>query len=302
MGNRSGNSEQTDPCTLLLSKDGSGSRSTHMACLVVIRGPRLGARLDLGDLPAVIGRGSNADFKIPSRSVSRSHCRVFLNDTELWLEDLRSTNQTLINMLPVERQALKDGDQIRIGDSVLKYLAEGNAEVAFLAEMQENVIRDDLTGLHNRRHLMDQLKDAIAVSRDPGTPSLSLAILDIDRFKDVNDIIGHLAGDDVLRQVATVLSEHIRSGDLLARIGGEEFALLMPGHSLDSALATCERLRLAIEAHRFKVDGRKEALPVTVSIGVAQWTNAMSDISDLLRIADELLYRSKEAGRNRVCA
>jgi len=303
MADRAGSSsEKTDPCTLLVATDRSDTGSTLGACLVVIRGPRLGARLDLDRLPLIIGRGASADFRLPSRSVSRSHCRVVRDDGQLWIEDLRSTNQTLINGRPVDRQRLKDGDQLRIGDAVLKYLAEGNAEVAFLAEMRENVIRDELTGLHNRRHLMSTLNDFLVNRRDPDAPILSLAILDVDRFKDINDVIGHLAGDDVLRQLADVLSGEVRKDDLLARIGGEEFAVLMPGHSLTSAQATCERIRAAVEAREFRVDGRDDALAVTVSIGVAQWTNAMKEASDLFRVADDLLYRSKHAGRNRVCA
>lgn len=302
MGDRTGSGEKTDPCTLLVATDRNDSGSVHGACLVVIRGPRLGARLDLDNLPLVVGRGASADFRIPSRSVSRSHCRVILHDGSLWIEDLRSTNRTLINSRPVDRQPLNDGDQVRIGDAVLKYLAEGNAEVAFLAEMRESVIRDELTGLHNRRHLMATLNDALANRRDVDAPTLSLAILDVDRFKEVNDVIGHLAGDAVLRQLAGVLSAAVRKDDLLARIGGEEFAVLMPGHSLASAQAACERLRAAVEAHEFRVDGRIDPLPVTVSIGVAQWTNAMTEASDLFRSADGLLYRSKNEGRNRVCA
>jgi diguanylate cyclase (GGDEF)-like protein len=302
MGNPAGSGGKTDPYTLLIAGERSETATLHGACLVVIKGPRLGARLDLDHLPLVIGRGASADFRIASPSVSRSHCRVFLNEDELWIEDLRSTNQTLINTLPVERQALRDGDQIRIGDAVLKYLAAGNAELAFLAEMRETVIRDELTGLHNRRHLLATLNDAVTQQRRANPESLSLAIIDVDRFKAINDVIGHLAGDEVLRQLGSVLAGKIRKDDLLARIGGEEFAVLMPGHSLDSARATCERIRAAVESHRFMIDGRDEPLPVTVSIGVAQWTSAMDGVSDLFRKADDLLYRSKDAGRNRVFA
>jgi len=302
MGNRAGSGENTDPYTLLVAADRSGASTLHGACLVVIKGSRIGSRIDLDQLPLVIGRGASADFRITSRSVSRSHCRVFLNEGKIWIEDLRSTNRTLINSRPVERQPLQDGDQIRIGDAALKYLAAGNAEVAFLAEMREHVIRDELTGLHNRRHLLTTLNDALINQRSADPASLSLAIIDVDRFKAINDVIGHLAGDEVLRQLGDVLSSETRKDDVLARIGGEEFAILMPGHSLDSAAATCERLRAAVEAHRFVIEGHDEPLAVTVSIGVAQWTEVMKDGSDLFRDADELLYRSKNAGRNRVCA
>jgi diguanylate cyclase (GGDEF)-like protein len=301
MGTRSGSSEKTDPCTLLLSSDPVDTATTHGACLVVLRGPRLGARFELAELPVVIGRGSDADFRIPSRSVSRSHCRILLEGDALWVEDLRSTNQTLVNGLAVDRQCLDDGDQLRIGDAVLKFLAAGNTESSFLAKMREHLIRDELTGLYNRRHLMARLNDAIELRDDPGQGgTLSLAILDVDRFKEINDLVGHMAGDEVLRQLADVLSSELRSDDVLARIGGEEFAILMPGQSLRDAHRLCERLRAAVEAHVFDLQGGERALPVTVSLGVAEWTESMREVNDLLKLADDLLYRSKSAGRNRV--
>ncbi len=303
MGSGSRSGEQTDPCTLLLSRDRDDTGQRSRACLVVIRGERLGARLDLDGLPAVIGRGTSADFRIPSRSVSRSHCRVFIQDEQIWIEDLRSTNQTLINGQPVDRHCLSDGDQLRIGDSVLKFLAEGNAEASFLAEMREHVVRDELTGLYNRRHLMAQLADAVALRRDQENSSpLALAILDVDLFKDINDLIGHLAGDDVLRRLAALLGDGVRDSDILARIGGEEFAILMPGQGLESAVLICERLRNVVEREAFKVDGRLRPIKVTISIGVASWAPGMQQVSDLLREADGHLYRAKTSGRNRVYA
>ncbi len=301
MASSSRSGEQTDPCTLLLSAERGDTAQAHGACLVVIRGERLGARLDLNQLPAVIGRGSSADFRIPSRSVSRSHCRVFTREGELWLEDLRSTNQTLVNGEAIERLQLTDGDQVRIGDSVLKFLAAGNLEAGYLAEMREHAVRDELTGLYNRRYLMAQLGDALAMRGQTETTPLSLAIIDVDLFKDINDLIGHLAGDDVLRQLGKVLSSGVRSDDILARIGGEEFAVIMPGQQLQAALAICERLRQTVDEQSFhyQEDGRE--LEVTISIGVAEWQPDRREMSDLLKAADEKLYQAKSDGRNRVC-
>jgi len=301
MASSSRSGEQTDPCTLLLAAGPGDTAQRHGACLVVIRGERLGARLDLAALPAVIGRGSNADFRIPSRSVSRSHCRVFARDGEPWVEDLRSTNQTLVNGEPIERVQLTDGDQIRIGDSVLKFLGAGNLEAGYLAEMREHAVRDELTGLYNRRYLMTQLADAIGLRGQTSATPLSLAIIDVDLFKDINDLIGHLAGDDVLRQLGKVLSGGVRTDDILARIGGEEFAVIMPGQPLKAALAICERLRQAVDDQTFRYEEDGRLLEVTISIGVAEWQTGQNEMSDLLKAADEQLYQAKSAGRNRVC-
>jgi two-component system cell cycle response regulator len=298
MSPRSG--EQTDPCTLVMSPSGTDSAVRHGACLVVIRGGRLGARIELGEAAVVIGRGTEADFQIASRSVSRSHCRVFPRQDGFWVEDLRSTNHTFVNGDTIDQHELVNGDQIRIGESVLKYLEAGNVEAGFLSEMRNNAIRDELTGLYNRRHLMGELANEIARCRDDASATLALAIVDVDRFKDINDRIGHLAGDAVLKQMTSVLNDHVRADDTLARIGGEEFAVMMPETALADAAEVCERLRQAVEAGTCLLDGG-EKLTVTVSIGLAVWAQSMTSISDLMKTADERLYEAKSNGRNRVC-
>jgi two-component system, cell cycle response regulator len=297
-GSRPG--EQTDPCTLVVPQGGSEAGGRDGACLVVIRGERLGAKLDLDASPVVIGRGSDADFQIATPSVSRAHCRVFQDQGCYWIEDLRSTNHTLVNGERIERKALVDGDQLRIGKSVLKFLDAGNVEAGYLAEMREHVVRDELTGLYNRRYLMDRLAEEVARAQREPQRRLALVMIDIDFFKDINDRIGHLAGDAVLRQLSRVLAEKVRSGDTLGRIGGEEFAMVMPEAANEDAREVCERLRRAVAEQAFELeDGRR--LDVTVSMGLAFWQEAMESMSDLLRAADEQLYLAKEQGRNRVC-
>lgn len=298
-GSRSG--EQTDPCTLILPASGTETGGRHGACLVVIRGDRLGARVDLENCPVIIGRGVDADFQIASRSVSRSHCRILQREGRYWIEDLRSTNQTLVNDQRIDQHALKDGDQVRVGKSVLKFLDAGSLEAGYLAEMREHAVRDELTGLYNRRHLMDMLAEEVARAQNQPGRHLILVMMDIDHFKDINDLIGHLAGDAVLRQLSRVLSERVRGGDTLGRIGGEEFAMIMPETTLAQARDVCERLRKAVCEDGYVIDdGRK--IEVSVSMGLAQWQDDMSAMSDLLRTADQCLYRAKSSGRNRVCA
>jgi diguanylate cyclase (GGDEF)-like protein len=300
MTSSSRSGEQTDPCTLLLSMSRSDVKEKHRACLVVIRGERLGAKVDLDGPAVVIGRGSEADFQIASRSVSRSHCRIFPRDGALWIEDLRSTNQTFVNEQRIDQCELCDGDQVRIGNSVLKYLAAGNLEAGYLAELREHAVRDALTNLYNRRHVMNLLAEVVAKCRADGNYRLALAIIDIDSFKEINDRIGHLAGDAVLQQMAKVLLKCVRSADTLARIGGEEFAVVMPGASEEAAFEACERLRRGVADTAFELDDGAE-LSVTISIGLSAWRSDMDDISDLMRLADECLYVAKSQGRDRVC-
>jgi two-component system, cell cycle response regulator len=291
--------EQTDPCTLVLPASGSEVDGHYGACLVVIRGDRLGAKVDLDGSAVVIGRGTDADFQIASRSVSRSHCRIVGRDGGFWVEDLRSTNHTFVNDEQIDESKLTDGDQLRVGKSVLKFLDAGNLEAGYLAEMREQTVRDELTGLYNRRHLMSLLGDEVERCRRRDDIKLALAIIDVDLFKDINDMIGHLAGDAVLKQLATVINEQVRGDDTLARIGGEEFAVVMPETSHKHALEVCERLRSAVAGHRFVLEGEKD-LKVTISIGLATWDSEMGSLSDLMRVADKYLYEAKSGGRNRV--
>src|SRR5688572_17196918 len=161
----------------------------------------------------------------------------------------------------------------------------------------ERAAREDpLTGVANRRHFMQRLAAEIEVAQATGQP-LTLAIADLDRFKLVNDALGHGTGDEALRQSATLMRSLCRDSDLVARIGGEEFALILPGMAHPDAAAFCERLRGAIESHEWRAVHPR--LRMTISIGVWQWNGAV-DADALLEAADAQLYRAKRAGRNRV--
>ncbi|MBJ3763442.1 diguanylate cyclase [Maribius pontilimi] len=156
---------------------------------------------------------------------------------------------------------------------------------------------DSLTGLFNRRYAMRYLEDLARQARETGRP-YGLLVLDVDHFKAINDARGHAAGDMVLTQIARRLSDSIRDGDLLARIGGEEFLVALPSSSDADALAAAERLRRAVSAAPVPApDG--SALPITVSVGAACGSAAPER---MLALADAALYRAKDAGRNCVIA
>jgi two-component system, cell cycle response regulator len=162
----------------------------------------------------------------------------------------------------------------------------------------ELAIVDPLTGLNNRRYLENHLGALLDTASGRGRP-LSLMMLDIDHFKAVNDTFGHAAGDEVLKAVALRARRVIRAADLMCRFGGEEFVVVMPDTGVDTALKIAERVRLAVESDPFAIEGGKNTINVTVSIGLAdRGRDANPDF--LLKRADRALYRSKHAGRNRV--
>jgi len=157
---------------------------------------------------------------------------------------------------------------------------------------------DPLTHLHNRRYMMEMLAREIRRAERKGT-HLSLIMMDIDHFKKVNDQYGHQSGDAVLQALAKLAAMGLRNYDCAARYGGEEFVLVLPETTHDDAMTMAERIRERIQAHSFT--GQIRSLKATISIGVATYPAPfISSIDDLIREADEALYRAKAAGRNRV--
>lgn len=288
--------EHTEDRTLVA---GGPDRPSDMhASLVVIHGERLGERVRLDpEQPLVIGRGPECDLQLTQSSVSRRHCQLVRDGDHYRVRDLGATNRTMLNEQPIIEAWLTDGDHITVGQNIIKYVAPGNLEAHYHAEVHQRTILDTLTGLYNRRYFLDMLEREIA-RNERHRRTFSLAILDLDLFKQINDDLGHLAGDDILRALGYVLRGRVRRNDTAARIGGEEFAVLLPETGLANALELAEDIRVAVCAHEFRSGDRQIAL--TTSLGVAQWQPGMTGASDILRAADEALYQAKEAGRNRV--
>ncbi|HVJ61238.1 MAG TPA: GGDEF domain-containing protein [Tahibacter sp.] len=263
------------------------------ACLVVIHGHDFGHRVALDERPVVIGRASDVEMQIDHRSVSRRHCRVWRDGDGYRIRDLDSTNRTFVNEQPVDEVELCDGDHIGVGDSVLKFMAQGSIEARYHEELYQLATSDPLTGLYNRRQFQELMDKEILRATRHARP-LTLALVDIDHFKAINDRHGHLAGDGVIRGIAQILRHNARAEQLIARIGGEEFAIVYAEQTLDEAAAAAERLRALVEAHAFEVGA--EPVRICVSIGIAQWRAGA--LSELMRAADEQLYRAKREGRN----
>ncbi len=263
---------------------------------MVIYGAEIGKRIELSQAALTIGRSSRCDLQLDEESVSRQHARIECDANALYrIADLGSTNGTYVNDVPQKATALRHGDQLQIGRSILKFLAGGHIESAYHEEVYRLMTTDGLTQLMNRRAFEEALSREIGRAQRHGRP-VSIAIMDIDRFKSINDSFGHLAGDAILRQLGAILRANLRRDDLAGRMGGEEFGLILPEVDTAGANIAAEKVRRLVESHRFEFDGTR--IPVTVSIGVTAREGDEVDPLDIIRRADELLYAAKRGGRN----
>jgi diguanylate cyclase (GGDEF)-like protein len=271
------------------------------ACLVHIypSGPSMGKRYPLSTTRSMlIGRGTDCAILIDEHSVSRKHARIEPDTQGYIAEDLGSTNGTFVNDQPIARQLLKDGDYLRVGNCIYRYLAGGNVEAEYHEEIYRLAIIDALTDVPNKRYLLEFLARELSRSTRHNRP-LSVLMFDLDKFKAVNDEHGHLCGDYVLRELTLKLREVVRAEELLARYGGEEFTVVLPECTLADALTVGERLRQLVEGHTFRFDDL--TVPVTISVGAASVAGEAVTPNELLERADQKLYEAKRAGRNRVC-
>jgi diguanylate cyclase (GGDEF)-like protein len=267
-------------------------------CLIVIAGP------DLGQMHPVshrvrVGRAKDAEMSISDNSISRYHAAVQrLENGDIHLTDLDSTNGTFVNGKQVDEATLRGGDRIQLGvKTVVKLDFLGKIEGDFHHQLYEAGTRDPLTGLFNRRYLEQHLETdfRLALRHDE---QLSVMVLDLDHFKSINDRYGHLAGDMVLRSFASILARRCRREDIIARYGGEEFVVLLRRTSSEGAGAVAESVRSLVEEHTLSYQGK--SIAVTVSIGVATLGPGIvpDDPLSLLKTADSALYRAKAEGRN----
>lgn len=311
---RSGRAPSTDSLDIHLIRDARDSvtqvhtaESLHRAeaevNLILIAHPEdlgLGNRFQLAHGGILeIGRSSALQISLPDvLSVSRNHARLDYSGDSVVIEDIGSTNGTYVNDQKIRgRQVLQSGDRIQVGAVHFKYLHERDVEAAYHEAIYNLMMRDGLTGTYNQRKFEEEHQREVIRARRYQRP-LSLILLDLDHFKSINDTHGHLCGDFVLKQMAELIEELLRSEQVLARVGGEEFAVLCPEADAEGAVQLAERLRQAVEEQSFHYGSIE--LSLTCSFGVAGISGSIRRPKDLFEAADRALYRSKREGRNRV--
>ena len=261
-------------------------------------GPNMGRKYDLHGRIANVGRDPSNHIIIDSDSVSRQHAQLTIESGRRLIMDLKSTNGTYVNNVQIlSPQSLKNGDLAKIGDTIFKYLEGNDVESAYHEEIYCMTIKDGLTEIYNKRYFMEALNREMSragrYQRD-----LSLLIFDIDFFKRINDTLGHIAGDQILRDLAQFISVRVRSDDVFARYGGEEFVLILPETTHAGAMEFAEQLRQLVASKSFIFNNKE--LEITVSIGVATLNKDSEHPTALefIKQADDCLYRAKAQGRN----
>jgi two-component system cell cycle response regulator len=282
--------------------DAHDTEEVPLPSLVILSGIDAGQIHLLGLGEHVLGRAPRVGICVEDESVSRRHAAILVRpETGPTLRDLRSTNGTRLNGEPVgtKPRPLCDGDKIRLShDVVLKFTWQLPVEEALHRNLYRSAVVDGLTGVYNKRYLLDRLPQEYAHAERHDRP-LTLAVIDLDHFKRVNDSLGHDAGDRVLKAVAGCLQTQVRQDDILARFGGEEFVVLMRDTGLVKGLAVGDRIRAHLATLPIRLGG--QLVRITASIGVASLADpGVHSAMDLFLQADSHLYEAKHSGRNQV--
>ncbi len=246
----------------------------------------------------VIGRDENCEIVIADHSASRRHARIIRKEQNVFIMDMGSTNGTWVNEERVQIQQLNSGDSIRVGRWTYKFFHGDNIEAQYHDSVYQMMTKDVLTGAWNKRYLMDML-DRKLNEHLRLKQHLSVMLIDFDFFKEINDSYGHIVGDEVLAEFGSRIREVIRGGEVFARFGGDEFAVVLLNADFDAASRAATRIREAVVSRRFRTS--RGAIDCSISGGVASW-DPDSPISrnELFENADRMLYKAKEARDSKI--
>jgi diguanylate cyclase (GGDEF)-like protein len=288
---------QTLPIAVSQVGEDVGARGIRPLVLVV-SGERVGTRCVL-DAPLLVGRDPAAGLRLRDAGISWHHARFELGEDGLVrVADLGSTNGTFVNDSRIEQNVvLSDGDCIEVGLTILRFELADVVEAGFHAALDRLLNEDDLTGLVHRRRWDSEaalLVEAAQARRRP----LALLLMDLDGVKRINDTHGHHFGAYAIGEAGRIIGSVAGSRGLAARIGGDEFVVILADTDAEGAVDVAHEVRDAIRLHRFELDGI--VIQPGISIGVAALGPEVADLSVLVRRADAALYRAKSAGRDRV--
>jgi diguanylate cyclase (GGDEF)-like protein len=278
--------------------------------LTSLRGELLATPIPLERDVVTIGRALDADIRLNDFKVSRLHAQICAEPieggTRFRVRDLGSTNGTLVNGQVVPEALLNNGDKILIGDHLFRFELLDEIDHEFQQQIHRLIAHDELTGLLTGKSFFMELKREAARAEMENQPFCVL-MMDLDHFKLVNDKYGHMVGSRTLQDIGVIIKASLRSGDVAARFGGEEFAAFLLDADYAQALVAAERVRSSVEAHLFSganvtSPDSSQLFRITISIGISAFPDDSKDAVQLVEMADSALYRAKRNGRNTICA
>ncbi len=292
-------SASTSSATVVMAALPAGAELARRerAAVLVTSGRAMGEIFAL-EGPSTVGRDCDCDLVLRDDGISRRHCRFSREGDDVLIEDLGSTNGTWVNRVRIRRCRLRHGDRIRLGvNTGLSFVLQDEEEDAQMRDLYRAASRDALTGAYNRRYFLERLEAELAYTARHRTP-LSLIVFDCDNFKEINDSYGHAAGDAVLSQLGELVLATTREEDIVARWGGDEFAILARGVGDKGIYLLAERLRSAVAESVFSDDGVE--LRLTLSVGTATTCDGSVSAEGFFRKGDAALYEVKRSGRDGV--
>jgi diguanylate cyclase (GGDEF)-like protein len=293
-------------------KDGDITQLERRPVLISLKGELLATPIPLERDSVTIGRALDADIRLNDSKASRLHAQIWTHSDassstlRFGIKDLGSTNGTIVNGKNVSETLLNDGDKILIGDHLFRFEMLDEIDREFQQQIHRLIGHDELTGLLTSKSFFTELRREVARAEEESMPFCVL-MMDLDHFKQVNDMYGHLVGSRTLQDMGVVIKASLRSGDVAARFGGEEFAAFLLDADYAQALVAAERVRRSVEAHLFSSANSASVDPgagfhITISIGIAAYPDDAKDPIQLVEMADSALYRAKRSGRNAICA
>jgi diguanylate cyclase (GGDEF)-like protein len=283
--------------------DGS-QKAEHSIMLTVIGGNEIdfGKHFVLEKKQTVLGRSKSVDIPIVDGKISKVHCEITVIRSgrgieQISIKDLDSTNGIYVNGELVSQDTLKAGDKIQVGDTVLQLSYSDEIEKEYHAKLFDFAARDALTGLYNKRFIVNELENYCRIARRSGR-SFSIIMIDIDDFKQINDRFGHLSGDEFLKNLAQLFRSSLRDQDVAGRVGGEEFLIVLPETAIEGAFQLAVRIRKLVED--FVLHYQDHEIQTTISAGVCQFENKIKDVKEFLDLADRAMYEAKKSEKNKV--
>ncbi|MCB1044998.1 MAG: GGDEF domain-containing protein [Acidobacteria bacterium] len=291
---------QRDEETTIHAAHVNEAKVVHVPYVVVLAGDVSGRVIRLKPGRQMdAGRSRNCDIFLDDQNISRRHSRFVVHaNGDTILEDLDSTNGTLVNGKKIDSVKLCDGDRICLGNVILRYSLKDDLEFVFQQELFEKATKDPLTGAHNKAFFLDAFQKEFNYHSRYEKP-LSVLIFDLDNFKKINDVYGHVNGDIVLKTFAEQIISCLRKEDLFARFGGEEFMALFRNTTKETALRIGGKLLELVRAMKFSTPSAEFQTSVTIGVATLENDNFDSPQS-MIVCADSRLYQGKQNGKDQV--